>query len=176
MNNNELIVEWRKVCNCCNSQFIDKMTKPFPMRVRDFKVSYGICKECRKKRKEGLKKNREAANLYWTFDRVKKFFEDNPPYLGQELLIYDSSHNTNTYAIVTVKVPSDGRQKRIVVEGYDNGYSGQSFYRSGKNCWAPKGQVKLLPYHREIGELIKKSPRGELCISSKEIFDLIGNK
>jgi len=62
----------------------------------------------------------------------------------------------NTYALVTVEVPEHTKQKRIVIKSYSNGYSGQSFQRSGKNCNAPKGQVWLLPYRAVIGDLIKK--------------------
>lgn len=173
---NDSVVEWRKTCSHCQSEFVDKMSKPFPIRVRDFKVPHGVCKQCRNKRHEEFRKLREAAGLYWTFDSVKDYFEANPPYEGQELLIHDTSWNTNIYAIVTVTVPSSGHQKRIIVESYNNGYSGQSFYRSGKNCWAPTGQVKLLPYNDAIGELVKKSPRGELRLSSEEVYKLIGDR
>ncbi|HDT5890042.1 hypothetical protein [Aeromonas dhakensis] len=176
MINNDAVVEWRKICSHCQSEFVDKMFRPFHMRVRDFKEAPGTCKQCYKKRSEELKKLRDAAGLYWTFDSVKEYFEDNPPYEGQELLIFDTSWNTNTYAIVTVKVASSGRQKRIIVESYSNGYSGQSFYRSGKNCWAPTGQVKLLPYNEIIGALAKKAPMGELRLRSEEVFELIGEK
>ncbi|MFL0953460.1 hypothetical protein [Vibrio parahaemolyticus] len=176
MMKNDSVVEWRKICSQCQSEFVDKMFKPFHMRVRDFKSAPATCMQCRDKRNEKFKKLRDAAGLYWTFESVKEYFEDNPPYEGQELLIHDTSWNTNTYAIVTVKVASSGRQKRIIVESYSNGYSGQSFYRSGKNCWAPTGQVKLLPYNEVIGALVKQVPRGELSISSEEIFKHIGEK
>lgn len=173
---NNSVVEWRKTCSQCKSEFVDKMFKPFYMKVRDFKAASGTCMECHNRRHEKFKKLRDAAGLYWTFDSVKEYFEENPPYEGQELLIHDTSGNTNTYAIVTVKVASSGRQKRIIIDSYSNGYSGQSFYRSGKNCWAPTGQVKLLPYNEAIGVLVKQEPRGELSISSEKVIKHIGEK
>lgn len=174
---NDSVVEWNKTCSTCNSRFVDRMSKPFRKRVRDFKVSHGTCKECREKRNAEFAKQSEAANLYWTFDTVKEYFENHPPFEGQQLLIHDTSWNgSNTYALVTVKVASSGKQKRIIVENYTNGYSGKSFYRSGKNCWAPTGQVRLLPYHPTIGSLIQNNSRNEISLSSKEIYDLIGEK
>ncbi|HHP0467536.1 TPA: hypothetical protein ACRZZI_005217, partial [Vibrio harveyi] len=171
---NDSVVEWRKTCSYCHTKFIARMTKPFPIRVSDFKVSHGTCSDCREKQQEEFRKHRNAAFLHWSFDSVKEYFEDNPPYLGQELLVHDTSWHTNTYAVVTVKVPAHTKQKRIVVESYTNGYSGQSFYRSGKNCFSPKGQVRLLPYNDKIGSLAKQAPRNEVQLSSKEVFDIIG--
>ena len=171
---NNSVVECQKTCSHCHNKFTARMMKPFPTSVRDFKLSSGKCRECREKQQEVFQKHRNSAALHWTFDGVKEHFEGNPPYVGQELLIHDTSWHTNTYAIVTVKVPSHTRQKRIIVESYTNGYSGQSFYRSGKNCFSPKGQVKLLPYNEKIGSLIKKSPRNELRLSSQEVYDIIG--
>lgn len=176
MMQNDSVVEWPKTCSQCKSEFVDKMFKPFRMRVRDFKAAPGTCMQCYKKQNEKFKKLRDAAGLYWTFDSVKEYFEDNPPYEGQELLIHDTSWNANTYAIVTVKVASSGRQKRIIIESYSNGYSGLSFYRSGKNCLAPTGQVKLLPYNKVIGTLVKQASRCELNISAEEVFKKIGEK
>ncbi|MFM5215927.1 hypothetical protein ACEUAM_01460 [Aeromonas hydrophila] len=176
MMQDDSVVEWRKICEYCHLPFVDSMSKPFYIRVRDFKVAHGVCKACREKKQKEMEKIREAASLYWTFDSVKEFFETNPPYKGQELIVYDTSWNENTYAIVTVVEPSHGRQKRIVVESYSNGYSGQSFYRSGKNCFAPKGQVRLLPYHEVIGGLIKASSSGILKVSREKVFEIIEKK
>lgn len=167
------VIEWNKICNTCNCRFVDRMSKPFCMRVCDFKDSIGICHECNEKTRVGFIKYREAASLNWTFDTVKEYFEKKPPYDGQELLIHDTSFNTNTYALVIVKLASSGKQKRIIIEGYTNGYTGQSFYRSGKNCFAPKGQARLLPYNTQIGSLIKNENGNQIRLSSKEVYELI---
>lgn len=55
MINNDAVVEWRKICSHCQSEFVDKMFRPFHMRVRDFKEAPGTCKQCYKKRSEELK-------------------------------------------------------------------------------------------------------------------------
>jgi hypothetical protein len=148
------------------------MSKPFYMKVRDFKDSPETCNDCNEKSKQRLIKYRAAAGLNWSFDTVKEYFENNPPSEGQELLIHDTGHNINTYALVTVKVASSGKQKRIIIEGYTNGYSGESFYRSGKNCFAPKGQARLLPHNSQIILLIKNVNGNEIRLSSEEVYEL----
>ena len=170
---NDSVVEWNKTCYKCNCRFVDRMSKPFSMKVRDFKNLPGSCDDCNKKLRLTLIKHQKAAGLNWTFDSVKEHFLNNPPYDGQELLVHDTGYNMNTYALVKVKVASSGKQKRIVTEGYTNGYSGESFYRSGKNCFAPKGQAKLLPYNSKIGALIKSSNCNEVRLSSEEVYVLI---
>ncbi len=177
--NNDSIVTWRKTCDMCETKFEDTMTKMFgrfPCRVSDFKVDFGTCKSCREDRKTRYAKLFYARDLHWTLESVKEHFESNPPYKGQELLVLDTSGNLNTYALVSVEVAQHGKQKRIVIDGYTNGYSGQSFYRSGKNCFAPKGQVRLLPYNDVIGGLIKSDGKHSLHLELEKIMGLVGEK
>ncbi|TOF03294.1 hypothetical protein CGJ31_22620, partial [Vibrio parahaemolyticus] len=75
MMKNDAVVEWRKICSQCQSEFVDKMFKPFHMRVRDFKSAPATCMQCRDKQNEKFKKLRDAAGLYWTFESVKEYFE-----------------------------------------------------------------------------------------------------
>jgi len=178
--NNENVEEvlWWKNCTVCDPRFRDSMKKLFncfPTSVRDFKTDKGMCPECKQKEREQREKENHASWLFWNRETIKKYFTDNPPYKNQELIIRDTSGCYEiTYALVTVIVPERGRQKRIVVEGYSNGYSGLSFYRSGQNCHAPRGQVQLLPYHEIIGQRIKDSGGNTIQLSSQGIVDLLG--
>ena len=172
-------VEWWKTCAGCGSRFKDSMSKffgRFPIPVRVFKQQSGECCDCKEKRDIHYKTLFFARDLHWDYESVKEYFTENPPYKGQELLILDTSYNVNTYALVTVEKPEHTRQKRIVISCYTNGYSGQSFYRSGKNCFSPKGQVRLFPYNKKIGDMIKKSGSSELIISSEDVLKIIGRK
>ena len=170
-------VTWRKSCTDCGCRFNDSMTKfmgRFPIRVKDFKKDTGQCPECSEKQQLHHEKLFFARNLHWTFDSVKEFFTNNPPQIGQELLVLDTSCNINTYALVTVTNSEYTKQKRIVIDGYTNGYSGQSFYRSGKNCFSPKGQVRLLPYNSKIGALIQEGGGREIQLESEKVMALMG--
>ena len=101
---NDSVIEWNKTCYKCNSRFVDRMSKPFSMKVRDFKDLPGMCNDCDEKIRLKLIKYRKAAGLNWSFDTVKEYFLNNPPYEGQELLIHDTGYNMITYALVNVKV------------------------------------------------------------------------
>lgn len=175
----ESTITWTKNCTDCGCRYKASMSTlmgRFPIPVSVFKANVGQCPECREKQKVQLEKLNSARNLHWTYDLVKKHFTANPPSKGQELLVLDTSWNTNTYALVTVANPEHTKQKRIVIDYHTNGYSGQSFYRSGKNCFSPKGQVRLLPYNTVIGDLIKKGDNKEIRLEPKEILNLVGKK
>lgn len=170
-------ITWVKKCKDCGCRFKDSMTSLmglFPVRVRDFKTDTGQCPGCREKQRLRDEKQFFARDLHWNFNSVKNYFTENPPFLGQELIVLDTSYNMNTYALVKVTNPEHTRQKRIIIEGYSNGYSGMSFYRSGKNCFSPKGQVRLLPYHPKIGALIKESNINQIQLSLEDVINFIG--
>jgi len=170
-------IMYMKDCTECGCHFEDSMKSmfgKFPVPVKVFKVNKGICPECKTKNNLQREKLYSARDLNWTHETVKKHFEGNPPVIGQELIVLDTSGRLNTYALVTVKNPEHTKQKRIVIESYTNGYSGQSFYRSGKNCFAPKSQVTLLPYNQIIGEMIKKGNGQEIILSLEEVARLVG--
>lgn len=169
-------IKWRKTCERCQVKFEDSMVGfmgNFPIRVREFKTSFGVCPACKEKEAE-LRDNKIAATwFYWTEDTIKQHFIDNPPYKGQELIVRDTSNGFLTYAIVTVDDPCRGPQKNIRISSYSNGYSGPTFYRSGKNHRAPKGQVHLLPYNETIGELIKNNGGKPVSYIFGEGLDII---
>jgi|GEM_PF-3978357 len=169
-------ITYMKDCTGCGCHFEDSMKSMFgifPIQVKVFKVNNGVCPECKTKNNLQREKLYLARDLGWTHETVRKHFEDNPLVIGQELIVLDTSGRLNTYALVTVKNPEHTKQKRIVIESYSNGYSGQSFYRSGKNCFAPKGQVILLPYNQTIGKLIKNGNGQEIILSIDEVAGLV---
>ncbi|TSK07743.1 MAG: hypothetical protein FPO08_00055 [Geobacter sp.] len=171
-------ITWDKKCTGCGKKFTDSMSSlmgRFPWPVRLFKVSTGTCSECEQAAEALREKLAAARDLHWTFETVKAHFEKNPPVEGQELIILDTSWQlfTNTYALVKVVAPASGPQKRIVIDGYSNAYNGQSFYRTGQNCFSPKGQVRLLPYHPVIGDLIKEGDGREVKLTPEEVLSLL---
>lgn len=168
-----------KVCCKCGKKFKDEMHQVlgiFPMKVVDFKLKIGICKDCQEGEREYYNKLKLAVNLNWSEEGLKQYFLDNPPFVGQELIVFDASYNNNTYALVKVSSPSHTKQKRIVIESYSNGYSGQSFYRNGKNCYSPKGKVKLLPYNAKIADLIEQNGGKEVSLPSHEVLRIINGE
>ncbi|MGC7893551.1 hypothetical protein [Vibrio anguillarum] len=77
-------------------------------------------------------------------DTLKSYLEQNAVSVGDEMMIYGSHGMMHHYTKVVVEAVNSGRQNRIVVS--KSGYSGgKSFYRTGKNCFAPTGQSKLIP-------------------------------
>lgn len=77
-------------------------------------------------------------------DTLKYYLEQNSVSEGDAMMIYGSHGMMHHYTKVVVEAINSGRQKRIVVS--KSGYSGgRSFYRTGKNCFAPTGQSKLIP-------------------------------
>jgi hypothetical protein len=117
----------------------------------------------------------KAKMLGWTEKSIKKYFDDNPPQIDDRVIIYTDIGSQLIYSITTIINPSRSAQKRIVVDHnhMSNGYSGNSFYRSGKNCHAPTGKVRLLPYHEEIGNMIRPSEINSLHITIPDICKII---
>jgi len=117
----------------------------------------------------------KAKNLGLPEKSMKKYFYDNPPQIGQEVIIRTGKMSNMIYSITTIINPSRSIQKRIVVNhNYtSNRYLGNSFYRSGKNCYAPNSKVRLLPYHKKVGTMIKKSKTNQLRISIPDICKII---
>lgn len=89
--------------------------------------------------------------LNFTDELVKEHFDQHPPYEGQILILSMQQHNTNRYRLVKVVNPASGRQKRIIIDRGDS-FGGASYYRSGKSCFAPKGQTRLLPFSEAVAE------------------------
>ncbi|MFA6008791.1 MAG: hypothetical protein WC799_02325 [Desulfobacteraceae bacterium] len=101
---------------------------------------------------ERLDKLREKYNIKperdplfgYEGDSLKKFIEEKPITVGDKMLIYGSQGMMHSYSLVVVEAVDSGRQKRIVVSK-PAPWGGQSFYRSGINCYAPRSQSRLIP-------------------------------
>jgi hypothetical protein len=152
-----------------------KFLGQFPIRVKDFKVEFGTCPDCVQKRNARFEALRIAASLNWTSEKITDYFKKNPPQINQEVLLHDTTGHANTYILAKITDPSHTKQKRIVIDGYSNGWSGSSFYRSGKNCYAPKGQVYLLPYNQIVGDLIEKGNGKSIDINPEDLLSLLKN-
>ena len=84
--------------------------------------------------------------------RTKEYYEAHPPAAGDTVVVLHTwggkmckPHVTSIEAITS--------RKRLVVDHYHQGWAGKSFWRTGQNCYAPKGQCWLVP-----GELYADIP------------------
>jgi hypothetical protein len=91
--------------------------------------------------------------LNYNYESVKDHFEANPPAEDDVLILSMQQHHMNRYRLVKVVNPASGRQRRIVISHSDP-FAGASYYRSGKSCFAPKGQTRLLPLVPAVAELL----------------------
>jgi hypothetical protein len=80
----------------------------------------------------------------WTEETLKEFIENHPLQVGDPMLIYGNYGGMHWYNLVTVEAVNHGRQRRVVVDQAAM-WGGKSFYRSGKNCFSPTGQARLIP-------------------------------
>jgi len=108
--------------------------------------------------------------------RTKKYYEAHPPAEGDTVVVLHTwggqmckPHVTSIEAITT--------RKRLVVDHAHYGWAGKSFWRTGQNCYAPKGQCWLVP-----GELYADIPvspdlewdRGLQRVREKERHERLG--
>lgn len=103
--------------------------------------------------------------LGWTEEKVKAYVESRPLAAGDKMLIVNQYGGFRTYELVQVENPSLGRQRRVLVSMHQQ-LGGQTFYRSGKNCFQPKGQTKMIPptsclepYLKELGDRVEVNGR-----------------
>lgn len=87
----------------------------------------------------------------WTEDRIKQYVNDKPLKVGDQMIIYNGQAGTHHYILALVENPALGRQKRVQLSKAGCA-GGSTFYRGGKNCFAPTGQTRMLP---PIPELMK---------------------
>lgn len=88
----------------------------------------------------------------WTEDTIKQFIVNKPLQTGDPMIIYNGQAGMHLYMLAKVENPALGKQKRVLLS--KSGTSGSTtFYRSGKNCFAPTGQTRMLP---PIPELMAK--------------------
>lgn len=80
----------------------------------------------------------------WTHDSVKEYITTNPLSVGDSMIIYNGQGGLHSYSLALVMSPASGPQRRVILSKAGT-YGGTSFHRSGKNCYSPKSQTRLLP-------------------------------
>ena len=80
----------------------------------------------------------------WTEKTVKTYILEKPLLLGDHMISYNGQSGLHHYSLATVENAALGKQKRILLSKA-GAYGGTTFYRSGKNCFSPTGQSRMLP-------------------------------
>ncbi|APC19513.1 hypothetical protein BLL42_27680 (plasmid) [Pseudomonas frederiksbergensis] len=110
--------------------------------------------------------------LNFTLESTKAHFEENPPTQGQILILSMQQHNMNRYRLVKVINPASGRRRRIIIS-HGEAFGGASYYRSGKSCFAPTGQTKLLPPVPAVAERL--SFDHDTTLSDEDLAELLAS-
>lgn len=80
----------------------------------------------------------------WDETSTKHYFESSNLKKGDHVMVYNGQGGFHEYRMATVEEPALGRQKRVVLS-VDAAWGGSTFYRSGRNCYSPTGQSRMLP-------------------------------
>ena len=101
--------------------------------------------------------------LGWTEESTKEYIESKPLAAGDLMIITNTQGGLRTYQLARVENPALGKQRRVMLS--DSGTSGGvTFYRSGKNCFHPKGQTRMIP-PTEVLEPYLKEPGDEVVLN-----------
>jgi hypothetical protein len=92
----------------------------------------------------------------WTEEKTKTFIADKPLQAGDPMIIYNGQAGMHHYQLAKVENPALGKQKRVLLSKA-GAYGGSTFYRSGKNCFAPTGQTRMLPPIPELMSHLSES-------------------
>jgi hypothetical protein len=80
----------------------------------------------------------------WTDETVREYIKSKPLAVGDFMIIYDGQAHIHRYSLAVVENPASGRQHRVILSKAA-AYGGVSFYRTGKNCFSPKGHSRMIP-------------------------------
>lgn len=111
--------------------------------------------------------------LNYDFDDVKLHFDEFPPEVGDTLILAMPQHHMNRFRLVKVEKTNHGRQRRIIVTD-PCCFAGASYYRTGKSCFAPKGQTRLLPYVESVAKLIEEGK--DTILVDEQIAQALGKQ
>ena len=78
-------------------------------------------------------------------EKTKAFFDEYPPEVGDLVVVL---HTASGYRMMRPDVKpiiAITKQKRLVVDHIHEAWAGKSFWRTGQNCKAPRGQCWLVP-------------------------------
>lgn len=88
----------------------------------------------------------------WTEEKVKAYVIEKPLAVGDHMTVVNTHGGITTYLFARVEAVNVGKQRRVVLSRA--GFSGgTAFHRSGKNCFMPTGQSRMLPPLAELPEL-----------------------
>lgn len=87
----------------------------------------------------------------WTDEATRRYIEEKPLVSGDFMVIYDGQAGFHQYRLATVENPASGKQRRVLLSKAA-AFGGTSFYRTGKNCFSPTGQSRMLPPIPELAE------------------------
>lgn len=69
------------------------------------------------------------------------------------MIIYNGQGGFHEYQLAIVENPDHGRQHRVILSK-SAAWAGTTFYRTGKNCYSPTGQSRMIPPVPEIMEYL----------------------
>lgn len=104
----------------------------------------------------------KEINLGFTGDSVRQYIEDKPLQKGDLMVIASSFGGMWQYQLATVEEAASGKQKRVILS-HAPAYGGKSFYRTGKNCFSPKGQSMMIPPTHLVLQYIQTSGDIAVC-------------
>jgi len=87
---------------------------------------------------------------------TKAFYEQYPPQVGDLVVVLHTASGHEMLRPDVKPITAITKQKRIVVDHIHEGWAGKSFWRTGQNCMAPRGQCWLVP--AELYRDIPKKP------------------
>ncbi|NEZ03073.1 hypothetical protein G4Y73_02785 [Wenzhouxiangella sp. XN201] len=90
----------------------------------------------------------------WTEEAIKQYIIDKPLAQGDLMMIYNGYGGRHHYQLARVQNTCVGAQKRVVLTK-SAWFGGPVFYRTGKNCYAPTGQSRMLPPVSELMQYLK---------------------
>lgn len=80
----------------------------------------------------------------WTDNSTRDHIQDKPLVVGDLMIIYNGQGGLHGYSLASVENPSSGKQRRVILSKAA-AFGGTSFYRTGKNCYSPRGRSRMLP-------------------------------
>ena len=96
----------------------------------------------------------EDGGLNWVYkrrnksedlDATRKYHEQFPPQVGDLVVVLHTSSQLGMLKPHVTRIDAMTDRGRIVVNHKHEGWAGKSFWKSGQNCMAPKGQCWLVP-------------------------------
>lgn len=79
-------------------------------------------------------------------EMTRAYYKKNPPQVGDKVVVIATASHTDMWPPEHCVIEAITDRGRIVVDhSHAYAWAGKSFWKSGQNCKAPKGQVWLIP-------------------------------